>query len=225
VLLEIGDKIGLITKDNEKVYSYILNDRITYDGGLQGTTQWNYSNNDNESATNPATLGEVLKQTYAKVDKVNKEINIVASNTSENSKDISAIKLDTASISASVSSVQEQADAINRKVDAQITADGVTLIVQEELNNGVNNVKTGKGYTFNDEGLTVTNIDEENNEISTTVSNNGMKVKVNAAEVLTADAEGVKAKDLHATTFLIVGKNSRFEDYGYGRTACFWIGG
>jgi hypothetical protein len=41
--------------------------------------------------------------------------------------------------------------------------------------------------------------------------------------MLTADDSGVQAKNLHATTYLIVGKNSRFEDYG-GRTGCFWIG-
>jgi hypothetical protein len=44
-------------------------------------------------------------------------------------------------------------------------------------------------------------------------------------KLLTANKEGVVAKDLHATTYLIIGKNSRFEDFGSDRTACFWIGG
>ena len=51
-----------------------------------------------------------------------------------------------------------------------------------------------------------------------------MTVYKGGEEVLVADNEGVKAEDLHATTYLIVGRNSRFEDLGYDRTACFWIG-
>jgi hypothetical protein len=41
--------------------------------------------------------------------------------------------------------------------------------------------------------------------------------------VLTANNVGVDAANLHATTYLIVGTYSRFEDYG-NRTGCFWIG-
>ena len=51
-----------------------------------------------------------------------------------------------------------------------------------------------------------------------------MKVKKNDEEVLTANNEGVKAIDLHATTFLIIGEYSRLEDFGGNRTGCFWIG-
>ena len=54
------------------------------------------------------------------------------------------------------------------------------------------------------------------------------KLTKNDDEVLVADHDGVKAEDLHATTYLIIGKNSRFEDYKSGlqqRTGCFWIGG
>jgi hypothetical protein len=51
-----------------------------------------------------------------------------------------------------------------------------------------------------------------------------MKVYKSSQEVLVADNLGVKAEDLHATTYLIVGNNSRFEDYNSSRTGCFWIG-
>lgn len=44
--------------------------------------------------------------------------------------------------------------------------------------------------------------------------------------MLKASKDGVDAKNLHAKTYLIIGKNSRFEDYNGGtRTGCFWIGG
>ena len=45
--------------------------------------------------------------------------------------------------------------------------------------------------------------------------------------VLTANNQGVDAKNLHATTYLIIGGNSRMESVtedGTKRTAVFWIG-
>ena len=45
--------------------------------------------------------------------------------------------------------------------------------------------------------------------------------------MLTANNQGVDAKNLHATTYLIIGGNSRMEDFtcdGTKRTAVFWIG-
>ena len=44
-------------------------------------------------------------------------------------------------------------------------------------------------------------------------------------EVLTANSQGVIAHNLQAKNFLIIGENSRFEDWTTGRTGCFWIGG
>jgi hypothetical protein len=60
--------------------------------------------------------------------------------------------------------------------------------------------------------------------MQTTITEDGMTVYRDSEAVLIADHEGVKAEDLHATTYLIIGNNSRFEDLG-DRTACFWIGG
>ena len=45
------------------------------------------------------------------------------------------------------------------------------------------------------------------------------------AEVLAATSGGVDATNLHAKTYLIIGGRSRFENYGSGRTGCYWIGG
>ena len=78
------------------------------------------------------------------------------------------------------------------------------------------------GFTFDADGLTVT---KSGSEMSTQITEDGMKVYRGKDEMLTADNGGVKAVDLHATTYLNVGKNSRFQDYKRTRTACFWIGG
>lgn len=231
-LLEIGDKIALITKDDKIVYSYLLDDVISYDGAYSQKTKWEYSADDADTPANPANLGDALRQTYAKVDKVNKQIDIVASETGANTEAIAALRINTDSINATIVSVEEaQAAAIDgiysdmatltSRVDATMSAEDVVIAIQSELANGVDKVTTSTGFTFNEAGLTVSKSDSE---ITTTISQDGMKVYKNNEAVLIADNEGVKAEDLHATTYLIIGNNSRLEDYGE-RTACFWIGG
>lgn len=231
-LLEIGDKIAFVTKDNAIVHSYLLNDALTYSGGLGESTQWHFTNSESEQATgNPSTIGAAISQTYAKVDKINKQITLVVSEVQANSESISSLQLTTDSITASVTEIQETTtsaiDGVNEeiatltnKVEATMTAEDVTIAIKSEMSNGVTKVETETGFTFNDEGLTVSKSDSE---MKTTITEDGMTVYKNEEAVLVADNEGVKAEDLHATTYLIIGKNSRFEDFG-DRTACFWIG-
>ena len=239
-LLEIGDKIELITKDNGSVFSYVLNDTITYNGGLSEVTSWSYTESKAETANNPTTLGEAIKQTYAKVDKANKQIELVVSESSGNSEAIAELRLDTDNIIASVSDLEavtqealeganEEIATLKKSVEAQITPEDLTIAIKSELDNGVDNVATEKGFVFNDEGLTIEAKDADGNRIgetATLITENGMQVfNSEDTAVLTANNIGVDAANLHATTYLIVGNNSRFEDYASGRTGCFWIGG
>ena len=230
--LEIGDTIGLVTKDDTILSSYVINDVMSYNGGFSQVTQWHYTDNETESLNNPTSLGEALKQTFAKVDKQNKQIEIVASETSVVKDEISNLKIDTNSIKGTITDIEteisntnETLSTLTQQVEAQITEEDVTIRIQSELANGVDKVTTGKGFTLNDEGLTVEDINpNSNNTIKTTISNNGMTVYNNNKETLKANDEGVVAVDLHAKTYLIIGTNSRFEDYGNNRTGCFWIG-
>lgn len=228
-LVELGDKIALTAKDGSTVETYLLNDKIKYSGGLKQTSQWKYSGGE-ETATNPSTLGEALKQTFAKVDKQNKQIDIVVSEQKNSKSQISSISANLDSLSGTVSSTTARVDEMNgsietltKRVDATITEEELVISVRSELENGVDKVKTKeKNFTFDDEGLSVSS--SENN-LSTTITEDGMRIYNDRKEVLSANNEGVQAIDLHATTYLIIGKNSRFEDFGSNRTACFWIGG
>lgn len=218
-LAEIGDKLELITKDNKSLYSYLLNDTISFDGSLEQVTEWSFEADGAETESNPVSLGETLKQTYAKVDKANKQVEIVASEVEGYNSRISTLELNTGSISASVS---EDIAELNKRVEATISASDVDLKISSALDNGVNKVETITGFKFNDDGLTVS---KSGSEITTAITEDGMKVEKSGEIVLTANNEGVKAIDLHATTFLVIGTNSRFENYGSSRTGCFWIGG
>lgn len=235
-LLEIGDKIALVTKDNSQTISYVLDDTIEYNGGISEKTKWSYEDNENETDINsaPTNLGDAIRQTYAKVDKANKEIEIVASQAEENSNSIAAIKVNVNSINATVQQQQQSLDdsidslnndvaALNETVaSARLESQQAILEFKQEIEqDGIDKVTTSTGFTFNEEGMTV---EKSGKEMKTTITEDGMTVYRSGEGVLQANNEGVKAKNLHANTYLIIGNNSRFEDYKYDRTGCFWIG-
>lgn len=212
--LEPGDKISIVTKDNGSITTYILNESLSFAGGLKCTNSWTSIQSDTEGNNNPTSLGETLKKTFAKVDKVNKEIELVADETAK-------IKLDAESIVATVSAMDENMSKLTAEVNTKVSAEDVEITIKKALDTDIERVTTSTGFTFNEEGL---HISKTNSEIKTSITENGMKVYKNDSEVLTADNQGVKAEDLHATTFLIIGNNSRLEDYNSSRTGCFWIG-
>lgn len=231
-LLEIGDKIALTTRDNQTAVSYLLNDTLSYDGSLTQQSFWSYEDSA-ESDTNPVSLGDMLKQTYARVDKANKKIDIVASRVEDNANQISGILIDTQSIRGSVSSTQQQLIDISqnvngqlaeltKKVEATITEDEVNIAISQKLQTeGVTHITTSTGFTFDENGLSIS---KSNTEMKTLISDDGMTVYRDNEEVLTANNTGVDAINLHATTYLIIGNYSRLEDFD-NRTGCFWIGG
>lgn len=394
-LLECGDKISITTKDNDVINCYILNDTITYNGGLNGKISWTYNAGQGETSSNPANIGEAIKQTYARVDKQQKQITLLASDINSQTEiikktvkqvdveyylststtsaiggewsttapewqagkymwsrqkvtytdgtsitrnatciagaqgaegtngrgitsvtteyyistsqtelvggewseeqpqweegkyiwtrskivynnpttteyttavcdaawaqinaitgqqkiittDISQLKVEKNNISASVATIVEkqsdidstivdmqqgiseqnasnaaQFETLTNKVDATMTSEQVQLAISTEVAKGASKVTTSTGFTFDDNGLTISKSDSE---MSTNINEDGMSIFRNSEEVLTADNTGVNATNLHATTYLIIGTNSRFEDYGSNRTGCFWIG-
>jgi len=220
-LLEIGDKIALVTKDDATAIAYVLNDTITYNGYLSETTQWSYTDNGGESLDNPSTLGEALKQTYAKVDKQNKKIELAVKGVEAQQSSVSAIEMTTENITANVAHTQNELDALAESVAMKMTAEDVEIAIKKEVASGVSSVVTEKGYTFSDEGL---RIKQSGSQMESLLDEDGLKVYRDGDEVLTANNEGVKAINVKVKTYLIVGDNSRFENYQGSRTGCFWIG-
>lgn len=231
-LLEIGDKIALTTEDGGEVYSYLLSDTVTFAGTLNETSEWEYTDEQPETYANPTNIGERINQTFAKVDKVNKEITLMVSDVAEAKSITSELQVKTGEISATVNSLETitntAIEAVNydietlaKEVNLKVDAQAVAIVVEQTLSEGVDKVVTAaKHYTFDDTGL---NISSTGSEISTRVTEDGMRIYKNNNEVLSVDNQGVEAHDLYAKTFLIIGENSRLEDKG-NRTACFWIG-
>lgn len=258
--LEYGDKISIVAKDGSSVISFLLSETIEYTGGLKSTIKWEYTEDEAKESGASITIGDRINETYAKVDKVNKQIDLVAKESAEatdkvaqmeinvdeisgnlsqteavangNKEAITNLKLTTEALEASLGNYEtvtnelgNELSAVREEVSAKLTTEEATLLFQKELANGTEKVTTSTGFTFNEEGLTVS---KSGTEMTTTITEDGMTVYKNEEEMLTANNEGVKAIDLHATTYLIIGNNSRFEDYdkdGEARTGCFWIGG
>ena len=156
----------------------------------------------------------------------------MVSDVSSTKDNVASMLINTESITASVQriedSTQQAAENTNAaiaelsaKVSQTITADELTIAVKKELANGVERVETATGFTFDSEGLMVS---KSGSEMTTQITEDGMQVFKNNTAVLTANNIGVDAVNLHATTYLIIGTNSRFEDYETNRTGCFWIG-
>lgn len=109
-LLEIGDKIDFVLDNGSTITTFVLDDTITYDGTIMGQMSWQYDENEGETETNPITIGEALNQTYARVDKVNKTIELVASDVNENTTKIASLVLTTENITAEVQRVESETD-------------------------------------------------------------------------------------------------------------------
>jgi hypothetical protein len=129
-------------------------------------------------------------------------------------------------VAKATAEITTEVSEIKKEVEVKVDADSVDFIVEQTIvENGVDRVVTEQGYSFTDNGL---DISKTGSEMANKIDHEGMKVTRSGEEILTATNKGVNATNLHARTYLIIGSGngrSRFEDYGFDRTGCFWIGG
>lgn len=178
------------------------------------------------------------------IDAVNNELNNVRDAVDEQGTAltktitdyVTTIQANTDSISTSVKKMQtdfnESTDNLESKistlqqqVSAQITEEAVDIRIEERLQNGVNKVETTTGFKFDENGL---NINKSGSPTDTQITENGMTVNntETGTTMLTANKDGVEARNLSASTYMIVGDRSRFQNLvEANRTGCFWIGG
>ena len=175
-----------------------------------------------EAAANRKALEEAARAKSATTEEI---IAVSASVTSLNSKadnianSVTEIKT---SAETSINSTNNSIENLRLEVETKMTAEAVENQIKTTLENGAPKVVTETGFTFDSDGLTV---EKTGSEMKTQITENGMTVYQNDESVLVADNKGVDAKNLHATTYLMVGGRSRFENFGNNRTGCFWIGG
>lgn len=156
-----------------------------------------------------------LSNTDNKVSQAQSDIN--ATNTNLNNNYYNKNQIDSIN-----SSTQEVITQIKNTVETTTSATNLQIsILQEQLKNGVTSVKTETGYTFDKDGL---KIQKTGSEMSLLLDNDGMVVKRNSTEVLTARSSGVETENLKVRTYFTIGNNTRIENYK-GGTGFFHIGG
>lgn len=228
--LEPFDKLRVEAKDGSYINLDIINDTFFYNGGFKHTASWTFTPEE-ATTTAPTSIGDIITQTTARVDKVNKEITLLASEAEANREEIASIKINTESINASVKAVEESTQNALENMDNTIaemesrltqTADNLNISFTQKIDN-IDSITTSTGYTFNRDGLTVS---KDTSDITTTITENGMTVSKLNEPVLTANNDGVLAENLQANNFLIIDGKTRFEYMsGTQRIGCFWIGG
>ena len=168
-----------------------------------------------DDAQNAADSAQELADTnanrIASLEIANGEINIKI----EQSNDELSGKLD---------SIQGNVTTLTTEVNNKASAAYVDEAVQNGLENGtVKNLETSNGdveYRFGADGMHIT---DTANDFESIVDEKGMRVFKGDDVKLSATEAGVEAKDLKATTYLIIANKCRFEEYD-GRMGCFWIG-
>lgn len=132
-------------------------------------------------------------------------------------------------LNESVGNLQEQIDSSEGRItelekfaELSVTKEEVSIIVGSVIQNGVDQVTTKTGFTFNDEGMTIS---KSGTQMTTQVTENGLYVRRRDTDMLVANANGVEATDLKAKNYLIIADRARFEAYGQDRVGCFWVGG
>lgn len=234
------DENGLVITTNEgnssepSKMAFTVQKNITDSSGQISTKKLMYLDDDgnlvlngsikiNSSNSNIGSLDDLSNDDRINniVNNINKPIYESLSSLSVN---VDGIKASVTTIQSdfnnSIDDVNSNINVLTKKIEATMSSEDIRFEIKTQIQNGVDKVTTATGFKFNESGLLVS---KSGQEMETRITENGMRITQSGTEVLIANNVGVDAKNLHATTYLIVGANSRFEDYG-DRTACFWIG-
>lgn len=201
---DLLDRFTLIRLSGESVSVLVLKNGLNIGQGLEETFGCEIPEETETDYQYASTTDRVVNQTILRVDKQAQQINAYIQRTD--------------SLEGSVDRVNQQITNIS---SVMMDAESVNIAISTAIGN-IDSITTSTGYTFNADGMTVS---KQGEEMSTTVDNTGMYVKQNGQNVLTANNSGVDAINIKVNQYLVIGDNSRLEDYMSDRTACFYIGG
>lgn len=170
-LLEIGDKLAIAPPNQTTRYSYLLDDVYTFDGGLTESTQWTFTEED-EKATNPTSLRKSLEETYARVNKADKRIDLVIKEVDDQGEQITSIEMNINGITSTVNDHNERLSVVeqtNSEIKQTIAQHGEEL---DEYGTKISQIEQTTG------GLTstVATIDSRLNDIDDSIDSANAKI-------------------------------------------------
>ena len=130
-------------------------------------------------------------------------------------------------VSGLASTIIEQGQTLGKTeevlTEIRQSTNEVKLSVERIRTEGAPKVKTGKGYTFDDSGMHIT---DYQSDITNNLDHTGMYVRRGEEPLLQANKDGVVATDVTVNNYLVIG-HGRFEAYADSvdskRTACFFV--
>lgn len=206
--LNLGDFFTIQTPDGVNHKALMLCDDLKITQGLSETSRMEAPEATETDYSAASETDRVLNQTILKVDKQAQEITALISRTSN--------------VEGSIDGLEQQ---VTNMAEVMMDAESVRIEISTAVSdavNGIDSITTSTGYTFDQDGL---HIQKSGEEMENLLDNTGMYVNRGDDNILTANNEGVDAINLRSRQFLIIGDNSRFENYPGKRTACFYIGG
>ncbi len=211
----VGDILTLTDPEGNPADFYIM-EQVIADGGMEVACIGEPNREHSTAANNrsPSALNNKVLRLRTDVD------GLFAQN-ADTQGALSSLELDVGGIRTAV----QQQQAVEEGLQTQLsslsqTAQEVKIDLQKIREEGADKVITETGYSFTEEGL---KIHKSGQEMENLLDSTGMYVKRAGQVLLQADATGVQARDVTVKNYLIVGEHARLEDYGTGRTACFWL--
>ena len=196
-----------------------------------------------------------LRRAYSLIDEVNGKVDIAVENIDETSKSLAKLTINVNNIATNVSNTYQE---LNDKISNNATSNDIKeiresverlqtstsdsiKIINETLENGVSKVKTEKGFTFDNNGMS---IDDTNSPTKSVNNTNGIKVIDKSgksdSELLFAGYDEellksiVRVANMWAKVYFSIGNNHdegdwrleiiEDETYGYG-LGFFFMGG
>ena len=206
--LNLGDFFTIQTPDGVDHKTLMLCDDLQITQGLSETSRLEAPEVTETDYSAASETDRVLNKTILKVDKQAQEITALVS-TTENIE----------------SAVGGLSSTVTRMAEVMVDSDSVDIKISKAVG-GINSITTSTGYSFDQDGLHIQKVvNGVAEEMENRLDHTGMYVNRGADNILTANNEGVDAINLRSRQFLIIGDNSRFENYESDRTACFYIGG
>ena len=206
--LNFGDIFSLKAADGTEHKALMLCSDLQITQGVSETSKLEEPEVTKTDYSAASETDKTLKKTILRVDKQENKITALVSRTETMDSTIAGL-----------------GDRVTKLSEVTISPESVDIKIAEAIE-GIDSVETSTGYTFNKDGL---NIHKAGEEMHNTLDNTGMYVRKNSTDILIANSDGVNAINLTARKYLIIGNNSRFEDYSNGsdtkRTGCFYIGG
>ena len=170
-----------------------------------------------------ADLEGSITEINASVDGLSSSVASVQNETTDLSNSVSSLKQTSDSLSATISKIEASSeDVVSRVSTIEANERSLELQFESIKNDGVSKVTTTTGFIFDETGL---NVSKSGSEMTTIISEDGMKVLKDDQEVLVANNIGVDAVNITVHKYLVIGNNSRLEDYEENRTGIFYIGG